>query len=166
MGEVVPRNANVRHANGDAVLGDPDVLIQTFRRSLSPAEINAAYANPIELLPPPGANSMYLVLGVAMNLRFNTTATANGGTMYIQYGNAPNAAGPYFAVNFDPKDETYFNAAATSLISGLSPFGFVQAYKPADVNNLGLYFTNDGAAYTGGDYFIDLDFFYFKVNTQ
>lgn len=62
--------------------------------TLTQANLTGMYANPVQILPAPGANYIYAVDQFVMKTGYNTAAFTLGGNIYLQYGNAANAAGP------------------------------------------------------------------------
>lgn len=72
-----------------ALLGEPvkTTLGQTATTVLGPSQINALVTTPVQLLPPPGPSSVYIVSEVIVDYKFGTTAYIMA-TPSIVYGTA------------------------------------------------------------------------------
>ncbi len=128
------------------VIGSAPIYTKLVR--MSAAEFLGAYASPVELVPPPGAGKFIQCFGGSCIIHFNTTQSANGGALKVQYGNAIHGAGDdafTFRLAFDA---TAMNAVNQDWHEGLGGFGTNDILPP---DNQGIYFSNDTAAFTAFD---------------
>jgi hypothetical protein len=113
--------------------------------TLTQANLTGMYANPVLILAAPGANYMYVVDQFVMKTGYNTTQFGAGGNIYLQYGNAANAAGPLATSAIaNTLLTTSSNTAAATI--GYSTVGAL-----ATMVNGALYITNASSAFTNGN---------------
>lgn len=110
---------------------------------LNQAAVQGAFAAPVLLVAAPGAGKVIMVTEAIIYTNFQTTAFAGGGVGIVQYGNAVNGAG---------KNSLSGTIAAANITAAASQvidfFGSTSALTA--ISNLGLYFSNQTAAFTGG----------------
>ncbi len=127
---------------------------------LSSANIKAMYATPVLLIPAQGAHTIIAVHDVFLELVYVAPTYAPGdpnGSVFIQYGNTPHAAGPLASVVNSIVNNT---ASRTSV-------GLAQSIiaSPATYINTGIYISNQSAAYITGNGTINCTLFYSIINT-
>ena len=116
---------------------------------VSSAEFKGAYANPVQIVAAPGAGKRIVLLLGIVELSYNTTQYQNGGTIGLQFGNTPHAAGTPAAGQIA---NTTVNGLTASASMGLASGVFLLSSTPqAATIDQGIYLTNDTAAFTDGD---------------
>lgn len=118
-----------------------------FAATIAGAGVNNIYSTPLQLLPAiPGF--VYNVLNWSIFRNQGAVAFAGGGNLQIQYGNTNHAGGTAAA--------GVIGAAALTQAAGAQGVGSntgstIAAGAAAPYLNTGIFLTNAGAAFTGGD---------------
>lgn len=121
----------------------PSSLLSSLPVTLNAAQVDGAYAAPALLVPAPGAGRI-LVPDLCSLYTSVSTPFAGGGVGVVQYGNTVHGAGVNALSATIPAAE--ITAAANQIYS--LP-GHTAAALTA-ITNLGLYFSNQTGAFTGG----------------
>ena len=80
-------SGNVMTSNGTDWISSAD-MIKVVTVNVSSAEILSLFTTPIEIIPAPGANKFIRIIGGNIYNKFNTTAYASGGNLFMYYNNA------------------------------------------------------------------------------
>lgn len=119
-------------------------IAQTAAVTLTAAQVLAAYATPQLLLPAPGAGKAIIVSELDLYTSVGTVF-AGGGVGILQYGATVHGAGVNALSATIPAAE--ITAAASQVYVLYGP----PATNPATaITNLGIYFSNQTGAFTGG----------------
>lgn len=127
--------------------------------NITAAQFNGMYANPIQLMPPPGAGKLILVNLAVLELQYNAPQFNNGGDVIIQYGNVVHGAGPAAAGGPTAAVITALNATT---ILGMASSIFLNQNGIASANavNTGLFLSNNTAPYAAGASNFSLTIYY------
>lgn len=115
------------------------------RVSVTAAQLDGAYAAPIELIPAPGANNLLVLHKVCVLEDYGGTVFANGGAIHIQYASTANGGGTKASDTLAAATLIGATADSTFQLTGLQAL----AASSTTVNK-GLYLSNATAAFTGG----------------
>ncbi len=121
---------------------------------LSAANIAAAYATPVEVIPTPGAGKFIKVLDVVMRLNYGTTTYASGTAAGLQYGTTVHGAGTMTHADCD----ALVKAVASKISSYIGTA--LTAVDIADIQDKSVCFSNATAAYDTGDGTLDIEVAY------
>lgn len=118
------------------------------RLSLTAAQLIAGYAAPIAItgLPALGANQMYSDVFAQFLFTYGSAQFTTGGALGIQYGATANLAGTKATSTLS---NTQVNGVAADSIAAIIPVTIAPAAKAA-IANLGLFLSNDTAAFAVG----------------
>lgn len=127
--------------------------------TLSPAEVIAAYATPPLIVPAGGAHTVVVPTTIFVEFDYATTQYTLGGAAGLQYGSAAHKAGTAASSTiagatidgYTANNGILLTPAATALMAGMV--------------NLGLYWSNDTAAFATGDSPITLNVSYITLPT-
>ena len=108
------------------------------------AQIQGADVTPVQLVAAPGAGNAIIVTHATVYTNFQTTPFAGGGPAIVQYGNTAAGAGTDALAATIPAAE--ITAAASQLYSLNGNTGNALTA----ISNLGLFFSNQTAPFTGG----------------
>lgn len=114
--------------------------------AVTTAEFKGMYAAPKELLPAPGANRMYVVKKVALELDYNSAQYTGGGAVAVQYDDTVNGAGT--DASEDIAAATINGYSADSIVGA---DGEIESAAASTIVNKGLYLSNETAAFADGD---------------
>jgi hypothetical protein len=137
--------------------GGNDYTVQHATISLSAAQINGMAAAPVQLVAAAGAGKTIVVTRTALRITRTATAFASGGVGIVQYGNTATGAGT------QALDST-FSAATFTGASGASESvrnGAVLSDQGTALQNLGLFISNQTAAFTTGTGTATVDVWYY-----
>lgn len=109
-------------------------------------QVDGMYAAPLQLLPAPGANKMYVIDQVGFSLVYGTAQFANGGAISVEYGNVAHAAGVLATATL--AGATFDGLVASSTFT-LMPVT-IAPVAVALMANVGLYLSNDTAPFITG----------------
>ncbi len=143
-------NGNIPVASGtNGLMADSGVALANcqpyfIQVTLTAAQVLAAYATPQLILAPPGAGKTILCVAPRVITEVST-AFAGGGVAVVQYGNTAAGAGTNALSATIPSTEI---TAATSQIYTMS--GYTATTVSTGITNLGIYFSNQTGAFTGG----------------
>jgi len=123
-----------------------NIPVQSAQITLTAAQVLAAYATPQLLVAAPGAGMALMVSSSAQIVTtVGTSAFAGGGVGIVQYGTTAHGAGTDALSGTIPSAEI---TAATSQIYTLA--SIASGTVTTGITNLGLYFSNQTGAFTGG----------------
>lgn len=120
-------------------------VIQYANIPVTAAELNAAYAAPFLLLPAAGANTLYRIHDVTIEVDYGSAQFASGGAMALQYDNTANGAGVLASAALAAAT---INAWAADSAVGLA--GAAANGAAAAMVNKGIYLSNLTGAFTTG----------------
>ena len=112
--------------------------------TLSQAQVLLAYATPQLLIPAPGAGNA-IVLNKVLVVTEVSTQFSGGGSGVVQYGTTVHGAGTNALSATIPAVEI---TAAASQIYTVN--GYVNGIVTTGITNVGVYFSNQTAAFAGG----------------
>lgn len=153
-----PASVTIQDNSGTAANSDP----QTTTVVLTNAQILALHATPVELLPPPDANSFYLVTeAVLVNLNTGVAYTG-GGTIEIGYGTtvATEAMTGVVAATFltGPTATAITSLAGAQITAPTSTNSSTYLAQP-------IYINNASAAFAAGTGTLQVTLSYIKIFT-
>lgn len=122
----------------------PSVLNKNI--TLLQSDVQAAYATPVLLLDAPAAGYGNTIIAGSVTTVVGT-AFANGGVGVIQYSSTPHGAGGFAMNGTFPAAE--ITAATSQYYIGL-PFTQGGTVATSAIAGLGVYFSNQTSAFTGG----------------
>ena len=130
------------------------------RVNLAAADINGMSAAPVLLVPAPGAGKTIAVRRVVFTITRTSTAFANGGVVIVQYDNTATGGG----------QQALDSTIAASVITGSAGTtvtcrngGVLSDIAAANIQNKGLYISNQTAAFTTGTGTAVVDVFFSVV---
>lgn len=134
--------------NGLAVLANGQWI--TFNSgmvsvTLNQAAVRGMYAAPFQIIAAPGAGLSIVVSRAVIVNNFNTAAFATGGVTVLQYGNAVHGAG------LNALGDTFPAAFVNSAASEWYPVEGITGAGMQVTANLGLFLSNQTAAFTAGN---------------
>lgn len=151
-------NVSIQDNSGSAGTSDP----QTATVTLTNAQILALHATPVELLPPPDANSFYLVTeAVFVNLNTGTAYTG-GGVLEVGYGTAVTTEALTGTIA-----ATFLTGPTATAIASLAG---AQITAPTSTNSSTylaqpIYINNATAAFAAGTGTLQVTLSYIKLST-
>jgi len=113
--------------------------------SISASQFNGMFAAPVELVAPPGANTLLIFDKLVLEMTYGTVDYAAGGVVAVQYDSTADGAGVIASTTLSAA--TFFAAASTSFTFG----GGAVALPFTTTVNKGLYLSNVTQAFTTGD---------------
>jgi len=137
---------------------DPTVL-QYVAVPLTAANIIAMNGAPVEVLAAGGANTVHLVEHACLMMTYGTTQFTGGGAIGLQYGNTAALAGEAASSTIAAAN-IQGSASTMDMVEGALSSGAFTA-----VANLGLFISNDTAAFADGDSDFVLHLWYRTVPT-
>lgn len=148
----------------DAVTSDKLAanMLKYVQVAVTSAQVLAMSATPVQLVAAAGANTAVLVEDVLLQYNFASAAYAAGGSIGVQYGNTALLAGQ---VASDELAGATFNAYVADTVHQLSLTNTGITTTLAGSTNLGLFLSNDTAAFTTGDGDLLLNVWYKVVPT-
>lgn len=135
-----------------------DYSVQHKTVSLTAANLIAMYAAPVALVAAPGAGKSIVVAKVAFTITRTATAFTGGGAVIVQYAATANGAGT------QALDSTLAAATVTGAAGSALSFrnGAVISNAASTVTqNVGLYISNDTAAFAAGTGTATVDIWYY-----
>jgi hypothetical protein len=131
---------------GGALQLNPSYL-NVVEVSLTAAQWNGMYANPVQIIQSQGPNTITVVNMLVLSMTFGTTQFTGGGLVALQYGNTSHGAGYYASAGEQASDFT--NATADTLF-GIQGGLHLGALRILTINS-GIYITNATAPFATGD---------------
>ena len=142
----------------DPVKQNTAVQYYTQTVTLTSSQLLALYATPIQILPAPGSNLMYVIQSVSVQYRYSSAAyTLNSATnLILGFGSTPASY---------PVAEAALSGLVTATHSVVTQAAFTNSNNASsDVINAALYATNDVANLSGGSGTVTLVISYAVVN--
>lgn len=136
--------------------GGLDSTEQHVQTSLTAANINGMYATPVQIVAAPGSGKTIVVTRVSVRITRTATAFANGGVGILQYGNTANGAGTNSVDS--TLAATFFTGASGASESFRN--GAILTDQGTALQNLGLFISNQTAAFTTGTGTATVDVWY------
>ncbi len=133
---------------------------QVVKVSLSSANWLGMYATPVQIIAAPGANKAIIIESVALEVDYGGAQFAAGGVVALQYSNTANGAGTAATATLAAATA---NGWAADTIATLAP-ATLNAGAAATVN-VGIFISNQTAAFTTGSSTVDVHVAYRVITT-
>lgn len=117
--------------------------------TLTAAQWNGMYANPVLIVPAPLSNQIITVEKMMIVQEYGTTQFQFGGAVAAQYGNTAHGGGSLATFTNQASDFTSATSSTLYQIAGISGNG--QQVTLANCAGQGIYLSNANAAFTTGD---------------
>lgn len=127
------------------VVTSPAGTVQTANITVTAAELLAAYATPLLILPAGSASDLYVIHDMMVEADYGTAVFASGGATALQYHSTANGAGVLATATIAAATINAWAADSVILVQGACATA-----AAANTVGKGIYLSNQTGAFTGG----------------